>query len=85
MIKDTTVEYAVEVPGRGYVGWMGTVQTKELEMGVNRDDAEQLLKATQGKYISMGCLEIAKTLHIVSRTVTVTRSAWVAEAKVATA
>lgn len=83
--EDVAFEYAVEVPGRGYVGWMGTLQPKGMEDGVPLADAEHLLKATQDKYISMGCPEIAETLRLVSRTVTVTRSNWAVEWDVAKA
>lgn len=81
---DTSFEYAVEVPGRGYIGWVGILKP-DIETGLSElAEAEKILKSWQQEYISMGCPEIAETLRLVSRVVTVTRSNWAVEWDVAT-
>lgn len=71
-----SIEYGIEVPGRGFIGYLGTLKPV-LEMGVeDRRDALKMLSSAMSQYVNMGCPEIAKTLRIVTRTVTVTRSDW---------
>jgi len=77
MIENSANEYAVEVPGRGYIGWAGSLLKDLPESGLpTLEDAEKTMKQGKAKYESMGCPDIAKTLRIVERTITVTRSDW---------
>lgn len=73
-------EYSVEVVGRGYVTgvvpWSISLTDDPYTGTIDLADAEALVKRTKGQYISMGCPEIADTVRLISRTVTVTRSDW---------
>lgn len=74
---DTLEEFAVEVPGRGYLGILDML-SDDPDTGVtNPDDAVKMLKSGMRKYESMGCPEIAATLRVVKRTITLTRGDWV--------
>lgn len=76
---DSAPEYAVEVPGRGYADShpYSVCLTKEPKAySPVRDDAISALERTKERYIAMGCPEIAETVRLVSRTVTVTRGEW---------
>jgi hypothetical protein len=71
-------EYAIEVPGRGYV--VDTIPQLTLSqepvcMPV-RTDVSQALGNIKSRYIAMGCADIAETIRIITRTVTVTRGEW---------
>jgi len=73
-----STEYAIEVPGRGYCGYTSDTVTTADDCGhmAKIVSAEERLKTLRATYINMGCPEIAATLRIVARTVTVTRSDW---------
>lgn len=77
---ESGVEYGVEVVGRGYVTGMlpftVTLTDDPYTGTIDLADAEALVKRTKGQYTSMGCPEIADTVRLISRTVTVTRSDW---------
>lgn len=77
---ETDTEYGVEVVGRGYVTGMLpftiTLTNDPYTGTIDRAGAEALVKRTKGQYTSMGCPEIADTVRLVSRTVTVTRGDW---------
>lgn len=81
MTQHTDVEYAVEVPDRGwYIGGMPptTVLLSESpEHGVpNLAQANDLAYSVRNRYHALGCPEIAETVRVVSRTVVVTRGDW---------
>jgi hypothetical protein len=80
-IIETRTEYAIEVPGRGYIGFHGILRQGTDLLSFNEfDSAVRALESGRGKYISMGCPEVAETLRIVTRTVTITCSDWEAAA-----
>lgn len=80
-IIDKSTEYGVEVADRGYVDtFCGTVVVSENELTTTfvatLEEATSLAKRVVSAYTQMGCPEIAETIHIVERDVTVTRSDW---------
>lgn len=79
MIIDSEPEYAVEVAGRGFS--IGTrpllyILGDEPTYGVDLDEARAHMRSLQQHYISLGCADVALTVRIVTRTVTVTRGDW---------
>jgi len=77
MQVDKAIEYAIEVPGRGYMGFaMGSVDAEPGQCMGTLQDAEESLKHAQRRFVSLGCADIAESLRIASRTVTVTRGDW---------
>lgn len=72
---ETYTQYAVHVPERGYIGITGVLKSKPEGFETPKGALEQL-KSSMDKYTNMGCPEIAKTLRIVTCTVTVTYSDW---------
>lgn len=76
---DEGVEYAVEVPGRGYIDWAGNlVEQDVMHCLPNINDAVRMMDDVKGRYRNMGCPEVAQTVRVVQRTVTVTRGDWAA-------
>lgn len=78
---DVTSEWGVEVPGRGYV--ITVLPSIIVELGddpytgtASREDAEAGLRRAKHAYTTMGCSEIADTVRLISRTVTVVRGDW---------
>src|SRR6478736_6810910 len=78
MSVEETREYAVEVPGRGYMAWSGHVHAtmEDDDYVKTMGDAEKRLEEGRNKFTSMGCPDIASTLRIVHRIMTVVRSDW---------
>lgn len=79
---ETTFEYAIEIPNRGYVAdiFPQMKVVPEIVFGCRTiEEADDILRRAYQGYIQMGCPEIAETLVIVSRAVTVRRSDWARE------
>ena len=75
---ETATEYAIEVPGRGFAvrqPW-GVVVSDEAPYSSDLMHTMNELNSIKVTYEKAGCPEIAETVRLVSRTVTVTRSAW---------
>lgn len=79
MMIETSVQYAIEYPGKGILSMsrgpssIYLIGEAEEKSGMlSREDAEQTLKTLKGRYENMGVPEVAETLRIVSRTVTIT-------------
>lgn len=75
---DAGVEYAVEIPGRGYAFDIlsPSAVSPDPVSTTNRAYAEHVLRGLKARYVSMGCADIAETIRLISRTATVTRSEW---------
>jgi hypothetical protein len=76
---DANNEYAIHVPGRGYVMSVGpTIITlvDDLIIFPDLDDAIATMKRAKMQYVTMRCPEIAESIRILTRTVTVTRGDW---------
>ena len=74
---DTGTEYAIEVPGRGYMGFaMSSVQDEPDQLIQSESDAIESLKHARRRFVSLGCPDISETLRVVQRTITVTRDDW---------
>lgn len=74
---DQATVYAIEVPRRGWMNPMtGNVyQTTDSISGMETQaEARKALDNARAKWIALGCPDIAKTLRIASRTVSVTRT-----------
>jgi hypothetical protein len=71
-------EYAVEVVGRGYVfiSFPSLVVSDKAAYQTDVADVHHTAELVRKAYISMGCPEVAETVRVVSRTVTVTRGEW---------
>lgn len=71
-------EYAVEVPGRGYVAetmpyFKISKEPVCMPLGT---DVGQALEHVKERFIAMGCADIAETVRAIYRTVTVTLGEW---------
>lgn len=78
--EESWTEYHVEIPGKGfyndYFGYNGGLIQNPIDGTTDREDAEKLLANGRGVYERMGCPEVAETLRIVSRTVTLIKTDW---------
>lgn len=75
-------EYVVEVPGRGYVGstyLSGLVDENQVVPFLSKGDADGEAERVAGRYRAVGCPEVAETVRVASRKVTISRGAWSAE------
>lgn len=71
-------EYVVEVPGRGYSGPYsnGLSEGHAVQPFLRKGDAEHDAESVRGRYVNMGLPEVAETVRVVSRKVTVARGDW---------
>lgn len=77
-MSTTRKEYAVEVPGRGFISYLGNVSIDTPVDTFNTAEAASgALRNAAGLYRNLGAPEIADTLRVVERTVTVTYGEWV--------
>lgn len=87
-MSEQFTEYVVEVPGKGYINcWTAfgdSVTDTPPSSGTWGADlsykrALEAYDRARGQYEQMGCADVAETIRIVSRIVTVERTDWCAK------
>jgi hypothetical protein len=73
-MSETYIEYAVEVQGRGYANWNGSIDAEPEYWLRGLDDANRLARDFQGQFMRLRCDDIMVSIRVVSRTVTIERS-----------
>lgn len=73
---DEFIEYAVEIPGRGYATWGCGVTPEPEWWTTNIREANEIAISMQGSYMRLGCAELAVAVRLVSRTATINRTAF---------
>lgn len=73
-------EYAVEVPGRGYLDLYSSKLREAHEVNGSPSESWALDEAerVRNRYRVMGCPDVAETVRVVSRKVTTSRGHWAA-------
>lgn len=75
-VADVTTQYAIDVPGRGLIGWMGFSANRDVSGFETLDEAREAMNSWIKKYASMGCPEVGATLQVIRRTATITFGDW---------
>jgi hypothetical protein len=78
---DSSNDYAVEVPGLGFVtGHFPIISVRDVSTEAayvnDHTEANNLAKTVAAEYRRLGLWDIANTVRVVQRTVTVTRGDW---------
>jgi hypothetical protein len=81
-MSDTSFEYAIEVGNRGYLQPnFGTYKVgPEPQVCEDVAVADEVMAAARKFFLGIAAPEIAHSLHLVTRAVTITRSEWTREA-----